>query len=109
METTSRPQGDNMWSYKYGLTLGAVLHMKDLCSKSCLDREGINASTEMGRVDPAQGKTGLPTGKLYRGRTHIWDHQEGITTYGAPSIVQGLTEWACAQVLGLASDASCCV
>lgn len=90
METTSRPQGGNMWSYKFGLTLGAVLHMKDLCSKSCLDMEGINTSTEMGRLEPAQRKTG----KLYRGRIHILDHQEGITTYGAPSIVQGLTEWA---------------
>lgn len=37
--------------------MGAVLHMEDLHGRSCLDRDGIYTSTEMVRVELAQGKT----------------------------------------------------
>ncbi len=51
---------------------------------------------------------GLPWGKPYRGRIHVWDYPKGIKAIRTPSRVQGLTgdPGELAQVLGLASDCS---
>ncbi len=53
--------------------------------------------------------TGLPWGKSYRGRIHIWDYPEGNQAIRTPSPVQGLTgdPGELTPVLGLASDCSC--
>ncbi len=52
--------------------------------------------------------TGLPWGKPYRGRIHIWDYPKGNQAMRTPSPVQGLTgdPGELTPVLGLASDCS---
>ncbi len=51
---------------------------------------------------------GLPWGKPYRGRIHIWDYPKGNQAIRTPSPVQGLTgdPGELTPVLGLASDCS---
>ncbi len=52
--------------------------------------------------------TGLPWGKPYRVRKHIWDYPKGNQAIRTPSPVQGLTRdpGELTSVLGLASDCS---
>ncbi len=52
--------------------------------------------------------TGLPWGKPYSGRIHIWDYPKGNQAIRTPSPVQGLTgdPGELTPVLGLASDCS---
>ncbi len=52
--------------------------------------------------------TGLPWGKPYRERIHIWDYPKGNQAIRTPSPVQGLTgdPGELTPVLGLASDCS---
>lgn len=46
--------------------LRAVLHMDNLCGRSCLDRDGTSTNAEIGRVEPSQGIT--------------WVYQQGNST-----------------------------
>jgi len=65
METTCCLRVGNV-ELPYVLRLKAVLHMEDLCGRSCLERDGINTITEMGRVESAKGKTGrTPLNRLH--------------------------------------------
>ncbi len=97
-----------MWRHWYGLaqawdsttydwTLGKILprSREEGCQK--------NLTELCHRED-----TGLPWGKPYRGRIHIWDYPKGNQAIRTPSPVQGLTgdPGELTPVLGLASDCS---
>ncbi len=98
-----------MWRYWYGLTqawgsttydwaLGQILPR---CREEVLPAEPDRELCQ--RED-----TGLPWGKPYRGRIHIWDYPEGNQAIRTPSPVQGLTGdlGELTPVLDLASDCS---
>ncbi len=93
MEATSCPKGGNMWRYWYGLTqawgsttydwaLGQILPR---CREEVLPAEPDRELCQ--RED-----TGLPWGKPYRGRIHIWDYPEGIRPYGHLAQYRGWPE-----------------
>ncbi len=98
-----------MWRYWYGLTqawgsttydwaLGQILPR---CREEVLPAEPDRELCQ--RED-----TGLPWGKPYHGRIHIWDYPEGNQAIRTSSPVQGLTgaTGELTPVLGLASDCS---
>ncbi len=83
--------------------LGAVLHIR-------LDYLGVGrrAASRTWQKLCQREDTGLPWGKPYRGRIHIWDYPKGNQAIRTPSPVQGLTgdPGELTRVLGLASDCS---
>ncbi len=87
--------------------LGAVLHMTGLWGRSYLGVERRAASRTWQKLCHRED-TGLPWGKPYRGRIHIWDYPKGNQAIRTPSPVQGLTgdPGKLTPVLGLASDCS---
>ncbi len=98
-----------MWRYWYGLTqawgsttydwaLGQILPR---CREEVLPAEPDRELCQ--RED-----TGLPWGKPYHGRIHIWDYPEGNQAIRTSSPVRGLTgaTGELTPVLGLASDCS---
>ncbi len=95
-EATSCPQA---WgSTTYDWALGQILPR---CREEVLPAEPDRELCQ--RED-----TGLPWGKPYHGRIHIWDYPEGNQAIRTPSPVQGLTgdPGELTPVLGLASDCS---
>ncbi len=87
--------------------LGAVLHTTGLWGRSYLG-VGRRAASRTWQKLCQREDTGLPWGKPYRGRIHIWDYPKGNQAILTPSPVQGLT-WDPGEltpVLGLASDCS---
>ncbi len=86
---------------------GAVLHTTGPWGRSYLG-VGRRAASRPDRELCQREDTGLPWGKPYRGRIHVWDYPRGIKAVRTPSRVQGLTgdPGEQAQVLGLASDCS---
>ncbi len=87
--------------------LGAVLHTTGLWGKSYLG-VGRRAASRTWQKLCQREDTGLPWGKPYRGRIHIWDYPKGNQAIRTPSPVQGLTgdPGELTPVLGLASDCS---
>ncbi len=87
--------------------LGAVLHTTGLWGRSYLG-VGRRAASRTWQKLCHREDTGLPWGKPYRGRIHIWDYPKGNQAIRTPSPVQGLTEdpGELTPVLGLASDCS---
>ncbi len=87
--------------------LGAVLHTTGLWGRSYLG-VGRNAASGTWQKLCHREDTGLPWGKPYRGRIHIWDYPKGNQAIRTPSPVQGLTvdPGELTPVLGLASDCS---
>ncbi len=87
--------------------LGAVLHTTGLWGRSYLG-VGRRAASRTWQKLCHREDTGLPWGKPYRGRIHIWDYPKGNQAIRPPSPVQGLTgdPGELTPVLGLASDCS---
>ncbi len=87
--------------------LGAVLHTTGLWGRSYLG-VGRRAASRTWQKLCQREDTGLPWGKPYHGRIHIWDYPKGNQTIRTPSPVQGLTgdQGELTPVLGLASDCS---
>ncbi len=87
--------------------LGAVLHTTGLWGRSYLGI-GRRAASRAWQKLCHREDTGLPWGKPYRGRIHIWDYPKGNQAIRTPSPVQGLTgdPGELTPVLGLASDCS---
>ncbi len=87
--------------------LGAVLHTTGLWGRSYLG-VGRGAANRTWQKLCHREDTGLPWGKTYRGRIHIWDYPKGNQAIRTPSPVQGLTgdPGELTPVLGLASDCS---
>ncbi len=87
--------------------LGAVLHTTGLWGKSYLG-VGRRAASRTWQKLCHREDTGLPWGKPYHGRIHIWDYPKGNQAIRTPSPVQGLTgdPSELTPVLGLASDCS---
>ncbi len=87
--------------------LGAVLHTTGLWGRSYLG-VGRGAASRTWQKLCHREDTGLPWGKIYRGRIHIWDYPKGNQAIRTPSPVQGLTGdlGELTPVLGLASDCS---
>ncbi len=87
--------------------LGAVLHTTGLWGRSYLG-VGRRAASRTWQKLCHREDTGLPWGKPYRGRIHIWDYPKGNQAIRTPSPVQGLTgdPGELTPVLGLASDCS---
>ncbi len=87
--------------------LGAVLHTTGLWGRSYLG-VGRRAASRTWQKLCHREDTGLPWGKPYRGRIHIWDYPKGNQAIRTPSPVQGLTgdPGKLTPVLGLASDCS---
>ncbi len=87
--------------------LGAVLHTTELWGRSYLG-VGRRAASRTWQKLCHREYTGLPWGKPYRGRIHIWDYPKGNQAIRTPSPVQGLTgdPGELTPVLGLASDCS---
>ncbi len=84
--------------------LGAVLHTTGLWGRSYLG-VGRRAASRTWQKLCHREDTGLPWGKPYRGRIHIWDYPKGNQAIRTPSPVQGLTG-ELTPVMGLASDCS---
>ncbi len=97
------------WRNWYGLTqaLGSTTYDWALGQILPRCREEV-LPTEPDRELCQREDTGLPWGKTYRGRIHIWDYPEGNQAIRTPSPVQGLTgdPGELTPVLGLASDCS---
>ncbi len=70
--------------------LGAVLHRTGLWGRSYLG-VGRTAASRTWQKLCHREDTGLPWGKPYRGRIHIWDYPKGNQAIRTPSPVQGLT------------------
>ncbi len=89
--------------------LGAVLHTTGLWGRSYLG-VGRRAASRTWQKLCHREDTGLPWGKPYRGRIHIWDYPKGNQAIRTPSPVQGLTgdPGELTPVLGLASDCVPC-
>ncbi len=87
--------------------LGAVLHTTGLWGRSYLG-VGRRAASRTWQKLCHREDTGLPWGKPYRGRIHIWDYPKGNQAIRTPSPVQGQTgdTGELTPVLGLASDCS---
>ncbi len=87
--------------------LGAVLHTTGLWDRSYLE-VGRRAASRTWQKLCHREDTGLPWGKPYRGRIHIWDYPKGNQAIRTPSLVHGLTRdpGKLTPVLGLASDCS---
>ncbi len=87
--------------------LGAVLHTTGLWGRSYLGVGRRPASRTWQKVCQRED-TGLPWGKPYCGRIHIWDYPKENQAIRTPSPVQGLTgdPGELTPVLGLASDCS---
>ncbi len=87
--------------------LGAVLHTTGLWGRSYLG-VGRRAASRTWQKLCQREDTGLPWGKPYHGRIHIWDYPKGNQAIRTPSLVQGLTGYTgvLTPVLGLASDCS---
>ncbi len=87
--------------------LGAVLHTTGLWGRSYLG-VGRRAASRTWQKLCHREDTGLPWGKPYRGRIHIWDYPKGNQAIRTPSPVQGLTgdPGELTPLLGLASDCS---
>ncbi len=87
--------------------LGAVLHTTGLWGRSYLG-VGRRAASRTWQKLCHREDTGLPWGKPYRGRIHIWYYPKGNQAIRTPSPVQGLTgdPGELTPVLGLASDCS---
>ncbi len=87
--------------------LGAVLHTTGLWGRSYLG-VGRRAASRNWQKLCHREDTGLPWGKPYHGRIHIWDYPKGYQAIRTPSPVQGLTgdPGELTPVLGLASDCS---
>ncbi len=87
--------------------LGAVLHTTGLWGRSYLG-VGRRAASRTWQKLCHREDTGLPWGKPYRWRIHIWDYPKGNQAIRTPSPVQGLTgdPGELTPVLGLASDCS---
>ncbi len=85
--------------------LGAVLHTTGLWGRSYLG-VGRRAASRTWQKLCHREDTGLPWGKPYHGRIHIWDYLKGNQAIRTPSPVQGLTgdPDELTPVLGLASD-----
>ncbi len=85
--------------------LGAVLHTTGLWGRSYLG-VGRRAASRTWQKLCYREDIGLPGGKSYCGRIHIWDYPKGNQAIWTPSPVQGLTgdPGELTQVLGLASD-----
>ncbi len=85
--------------------LGAVLHTTGLWGRFYLG-VGRRAASRTWQKLCQREDTGLPWGKPYRGRIHIWDYPKGNRAIQTPSPVQGLTGdlGELTPVLGLASD-----
>ncbi len=88
-------------------SLGAVLHTTWLWGRSYLG-VGRRATSRTWQKLCQREDTGLPWGKPYHGRIHIWDYPKGNQAIRTPSPVQGLTgdPGELTPVLGLASDCS---
>ncbi len=87
--------------------LGAVLHTTGLWGRSYLG-VGRRAASRTWQKLCHREDTGLPWGKSYRGRIHIWDYPKGNQAIRTPSPVQGLTgdPGELTPVLGLVSNCS---
>ncbi len=87
--------------------LGAVLHTTGLWGRSYLGVGRRTASRTWQKLCHREDM-GLPWGKPYRGRIHIWDYLKGNQAIRTPNPVQGLTgdPGELTPVLGLASDCS---
>ncbi len=85
--------------------LGAVLHTTGLWGRSYLG-VGRRAASRTWQKLCHREDTGLPWGKPYSGRIHIWDYPKGNQAIRTPSPVQGLTgdPGELTPGLGLASD-----
>ncbi len=85
--------------------LGAVLHTTGLWGRSYLG-VGRRAASRTWQKLCQREDTGLPWGKPYHGRIHIWDYPKGNQAIRTPSPVQGLTgnPGELTPVLGLESD-----
>ncbi len=70
--------------------LVAVLHTTGLWGRSYLG-VGRRAASRTWLKLCQREDTGLPWGKPYRGRIHIWDYPKGNQAIRTPSPVQGLT------------------
>ncbi len=70
--------------------LGAVLHTTGLWGRSYLG-VGRRAASRTWQKLCHREDTGLPWGKPYRGRIHIWDYPKGNQAIRTPSPVQGMT------------------
>ncbi len=108
-EAASCPKGGNMWRHWYGLAQAWGSTIYDWALGQILPRcreEVLPAEPD--RELCQREDTGLPWGKSYRGRIHIWDYPEGNQAIRTPSPVQGLTgdPGDLTPVLGLASDCS---
>ncbi len=84
--------------------LGAVLHTTGLWGRSYLG-VGRRAASRTWQKLCHREDTGLPWGKPYLGRIHIWDYPKRNQAIRTPSPVQGLTgdPGELTPVLGLAS------
>ncbi len=87
--------------------LEAVLHTTGLWGRSYLG-VGRRAASRTWQKLCQREDTGLPWGKPYHGRIHIWDYLKGNQAIRTPSPVQGLTgdPGELTPILGLASDCS---
>ncbi len=87
--------------------LGAVLHTTGFWGRSYLG-VGRRAASRTWQKLCHREDTGLPWGKPYCGRIHIWDNPKENQAKWTPSPVQGLTGdlGELTPVLGLASDCS---
>ncbi len=97
------------WRYWYGLTQAWGSTTYDWALGQILPRCGEEVlSAEPDRELCQREDTGLPWGKPYRGRIHIWDYPDGNQAIRIPRPVQGLTgdPGELTPVLGLASDCS---
>ncbi len=86
--------------------LGAVLNTTGLWGRSY---QGVGRRVASRTWELCQREdTGLPRGKPYRERIHIWYYPKGNQAIRTPSPVQGLTgdPGKLTPVLGLASDCS---
>ncbi len=72
--------------------LGAVLHTTGLWGRSYLG-VGRRAASRTWQKLCHREDTGLPWGKPYRGRIHIWAYPKGNQAIRTPSPVQGLTQY----------------
>ncbi len=106
MEATSCPKGGNMWRHWYGLAQAWGSTTYDWTLGQILPRS--RAASKTWQKLCHREDTGLPWGKPYRGRIHIWDYPKGNQAIRTPSPVQGLTgdPGKLTPVLGLASDCS---
>ncbi len=107
-EATSCPKGGNSGDTDMDWPmLWAVLHTTGFWGRSYLG-VGRRAASRTWQRALLREDTGLPRGKPYRGRLHIWDYPKGNQAIRTPSPIQGLTgdPGELTQVLGLASDCS---